>query len=201
MAESKNVKRVTDPEKLSRKGEKAKHSLDAINNNIVEMKKILNSIRNGMENFIDEQEPQVKISKSFFDGMPKRILFKLNDIKWFIDFTISTNEKDEILGNIIYGTNRTLCFQECIFPKTKNDGKKNNNKTEKEQVNCLRCERIIRCDGFEDKPLIQFTINRDGMIKNENPLHDSGLEHLLLLKEQQHHTLLYVHLAFQLHFL
>ncbi len=66
--------------------------------------------------------------------------------------------QSNIKGSIIYGTSRTLCFSDCIYP--------NLNK----QNNCERCERISRCDGLEDKPLIYFEVTDHGMIKSSGKL-------------------------------
>jgi len=61
--------------------------------------------------------------------------------------------QSNIKGSIIYGTNRTLCF---IFSNKQKD--------------CERCERIIRCDGLEDKPLISFKVTQHGMIQSSGKL-------------------------------
>ncbi len=92
---------------------------------------------------------------------PKRIEFNCNHLKFYIDFTVMASERDglsNIKGSIIYGTSRTLCFSDCIYP--------NLNK----QNGCERCERILRCDGLEDKPLISFEVTPHGMIKSSGKL-------------------------------
>ncbi len=99
--------------------------------------------------------------RSMVKRAPKRIRFKLNDFKFYIDFTVvSSNAEDQfdIKGAIVYGTNRTLCFSECILPKS-NDSKV-----------CENCDRIARCDRLEDKPLLQFLINQHGMIQASEKL-------------------------------
>ena len=92
---------------------------------------------------------------------PARIEFDFNHLKFYIDFTLVASEHDDITdikGSIIYGTNRTLCFLNCIFP---------NRSTVDDYKNC---ERIIRCDGLEDKPLISFEVTQHGMIKSSGKL-------------------------------
>ncbi|MFH1674827.1 MAG: hypothetical protein ABIF87_15605 [Pseudomonadota bacterium] len=86
----------------------------------------------------------------------ERIEFGFNSLKFYIDFTLVASERDDqnnIKGSIIYGTSRTLCFLKCLFPNKQKD-----------------CERTVRCDGLEDKPLIQFSVNRHGMIKSSGKL-------------------------------
>ena len=56
------------------------------------------------------------------------------------------------MGVIIYGTRRTLCFADCISPRNSNR-------------ECKSCQRVVRCDMREDKPLIQFTVTQHGMIQ------------------------------------
>ena len=85
-----------------------------------------------------------------------RIKFEFNCLKFYIDFTLVASERDgqsNIKGSIIYGTNRTLCF---IFPNNQN--------------NCEECQRTVRCDRLEDKPLISFEINQHGMIQSSGKL-------------------------------
>ncbi len=98
-------------------------------------------------------------ARSMVKGVPKRIEFGFNHLKFYIDFTVVVSEGDDlanIKGSIVYGTSRTLCFSECIFPK----------KTNK----CKKCERIDRCDGLEDKPLINFSVTQQGMIQSSAEL-------------------------------
>lgn len=90
---------------------------------------------------------------------PERIEFNCNHLKCYIDFTVVASERDgqsNINGSIIYGTSRTICFLKCLFPNKQKD--------------CERCERIIRCDGLEDKPLISFKVTQHGMIKSSGKL-------------------------------
>jgi len=92
---------------------------------------------------------------------PERIEFDFNSLKFYIDFTLVASERDgqsNIKGSIIYGTSRTLCFSDCIYP--------NLNK----QNDCERCQRTVRCDGLEDKPLISFEVTQHGMIQSSGKL-------------------------------
>ena len=105
----------------------------------------------------ESKEPKKR--RSMVDSAPKRIEFECNFLKFYIDFTIVVSEGDSptnIKGSIIYGTSRTLCFSECIFPKESN--------------NCEKCQRLLRCDRLEDKPLIHFSVTRHGMIQSSGEL-------------------------------
>ncbi len=91
---------------------------------------------------------------------PARIEFEFNCLEFYIDFTLVSSEHDDmsdIMGVIIYGTSRTLCFADCISPT-------NNNRE------CKSCQRIVRCDRREDKPLIQFSVTQHGMIQSSDKL-------------------------------
>ena len=93
--------------------------------------------------------------------LPRRIEVMCSGLRFYIDFTLLASEGDDtsdIKGSIVYGVSRTLCFQTCIFPK--------------DADTCKRCERIKRCDGLEDKPMIQFTVNRHGIAKSRGELDD-----------------------------
>ena len=99
--------------------------------------------------------------RSMVANVPNRIDFEFNSLKFYIDFTLVATERDgqsNIKGSIIYGTSRTLCFSDCIYLNLK------------EQNNCERCERISRCDGLEDKPLISFEVTQHGMIQSSGKL-------------------------------
>jgi hypothetical protein len=115
--------------------------------------------------------------RSMIAKTPMRIEFKYNSLKFYIDFTLVPLERDDLIeinGSIIYGTNRTLCFLDCIYPAENENPKNNNNKNpvKGELPKCENCERILRCDRLEDKPLIQFLVNRNGIIKCKDKLED-----------------------------
>ncbi len=96
-------------------------------------------------------------------NVPYRIEFEYIGLDFYIDFTllsINGDDQTDIRGSIIYGVNRTLCFVDCIFPETN------------EETNDKSCDRIARCDKFEDKPLFQFLIDRHGLIKSCGKLED-----------------------------
>lgn len=98
-------------------------------------------------------------ARSMVKGVPKRIEFGFNHLKFYIDFTVVVSEGDDlanIKGSIVYGTIRTLCFSEYNIPKKSN--------------NCEKCERVGRCDGLEDKPLIHFSVTQHGMIQSSGEL-------------------------------
>jgi len=155
------------------KKEKAKNKLDALEaqaNEIIEKLKIIRDLFIEMESSGEEKESKERqimtesIKKRVMvKNVPNRIEFEYIGLDFYIDFTLLSFNGDDltdIRGGIIYGVNRTLCFVDCIFPET---NKKTNDKS---------CERIARCDKFEDKPLFQFSVNRHGLIKSSGKLED-----------------------------
>ena len=101
--------------------------------------------------------------RCMIDGVPKRIEFELNHLRFFIDFTLLVPENggvNDTTGSMIYGVNRSTCFAKCIFPKGR-------------RAKCKYCERVPRCDSLEDKALIQFNIDRHEMIKSAGEFEDS----------------------------
>lgn len=154
------------------KGKKALHRLNAIKDEVGKIKGIIDTIASYLPEIFEEIgvefEPKSEQEKNkpqklrgMISGLPNRIEFTCNSLKFYIDFTLLAPEGDDpadIKGSIIYGTSRTLCFRECIFPK--------------ESEECKRCERITRCDGLEDKPIIQFTVDRHGIVKSRGELDD-----------------------------
>lgn len=156
---------------LSGKGEKARDRLGAIRDEANNIKSVIQSIAKSLLEVVEKTGMKLgPISKQKSDKPPKvrgmiswlpeRIEFTCNDLRFYIDFALLGPEgKDtaDLRGSIVYGTNRALCFQECIFP---------------EVGECKRCQRIARCDGLEDKPLIQFTVDRYGILKSPDELDD-----------------------------
>ena len=144
------------------KGKKAHHRLNAINKEIKEIKKQLDKARATLEKTANSvSKDEKKKRRSMVAIAPERIEFGFNSLKFYIDFTVVASERDgqsNIKGSIIYGTSRTLCFSDCIY--------RNLNK----QNGCERCERILRCDGLEDKPLISFEVTQHGMIQSSGKL-------------------------------
>lgn len=96
--------------------------------------------------------------RSIIEKMPERIEFKLsNGFKFYIDFTVEISKQDQkydVKGSVIYGTNRSFCFTECLYPE--------------EDKTCYICDRIGRCDQLEDKPLLKFSVDRDGIIQSSD---------------------------------
>ena len=154
------------------KGKRAFDRLNAVDSEVHEIKKILDLVSQNITETFEREgikfEPKTKQQKirGMIDALPNRIEFTGNRLKFYIDFMLLTSEGDDpadIRGSIIYGTSRTLCFRDCIFPKPKDD---------KDTEKCKLCERIVRCDGLEDKPIIQFTVNRQGIAKSRGELND-----------------------------
>ena len=157
---------------MTTKGKKALHRLNTIGNEVNKIIGIINTIANYLTEILKEDDVEFERKskeesttpqklRGMISGLPNRIEFTYNNLDFYIDFTLLAPERDDtadIEGNIIYGTSRTVCFRECIFPK--------------ESEECKRCERITRCDGLEDKPIIQFTVDRHGIVKSRGELDD-----------------------------
>ncbi len=119
--------------------------------------------KQGIADILISAVPSEKKKRSMVTSMvtnvPKRIDFKTNHLKFYIDFTLVSAERDDLIdikGSIIYGASRTLCFTDCIYG--------DNRKKDK------LCQRINRCDGLEDKPLISFDVTQHGMIQSSGKL-------------------------------
>jgi len=143
------------------------HDVGKINDQLVAAEEILRDISADKDKILEDfilkshLESSQKKQRSMVENIPKRIEFKFNGLKFYIDFTVVASERDDLIdmkGSIIYGARRTLCFSDCIYPNLK------------KQNNCERCERIARCDGLEDKPLISFEVTKHGMIKSSGKL-------------------------------
>lgn len=156
---------------LSGKGEKAFDRLKAIKDEADNIEGIISAIANCLAEVVEEARAELepdseqernKLQKlrGMISWLPKRIEFPCYGLSFYIDFTLLPSEAEDttgLRGSIVYGTNRTLCFNECLFPQ---DG------------DCKLCQRIARCDGLEDKPLIQFTVDRQGIIRSTDELDD-----------------------------
>lgn len=141
------------------------YDVGKINDQLVAAEEILRDISadkdKNLEDFIlkSHLESSQKKQRSMVENIPKRIEFKFNGLKFYIDFTVVASERDDLIdmkGSIIYGASRTLCFTDCIYG--------NNKKKDK------LCERIARCDGLEDKPLISFEVTQHGMLQSSGKL-------------------------------
>ncbi len=163
-----------DSIKLKGKGKKAFNKLKYVNKEINSIKVQLESANSILQNIINTKEefneikdmqsktaePNLHKKRSMVKDISERIEFEFRNLNFYIDFTVVTSTSDDqtdLKGSIIYGTNRTLCFTKCIFPK---------------KNKCGNCERIARCDRLEDKPLLQFTLNQNGLIKASGDIDD-----------------------------
>ncbi len=165
---------------LKGKGRNAFRNLRAVEENVSEIICLLRELESGIGNLINPELDHLSIANpkgcnnqtpksgqkkcaSEIDAIPKRMEFKLTNLKFYIDFTLIMVEKDasaDIKGCVIYGTCRSVCFTECIYPRQEN------------KTNSKYCDRIARCDGLEDKPLMQFSVDRNGMIQSAGELED-----------------------------
>lgn len=123
-----------------------------------------------------------KIIINVIDKIFNRIEFERNHLYFYIDFTISQTGSDDItdiIGNIVYGVNRPMCFNNSIYSKTNNQ-------------KCRTCDSINECDYREDKPLMKFNINKEGIISSNDQLEDNW--HLLKNdKEEQRKNIANMH--------
>lgn len=128
------------------------------------METILDNVSKQMKGIIKSEHKKKQKQRSMIIEKPERIEFKCNGLKFYIDFTIEAidyNGMFQIEGCIIYGANRALCFSKCIL------GDENFN-------NCEACERVGRCDGYEDNALIKFSINRHRLIQCMDKFEDES---------------------------
>ncbi len=184
---------LNEPIKPKGKGKKALNKLNAINDKIDSIKDCLRNASNifkkiikndgEFENIKDMQrqplESNLNKTRSMIKNIPERIDFEFGNLNFHIDFIVVASTSDDptdLKGSIIYGTAKTLCFTKCIFQannnKKSNNNKDKNNSTNNENKECKNCERITRCDRLEDKPLLQFTVNRNGLIKAVGEIND-----------------------------
>jgi hypothetical protein len=172
----KGVQMPEDMIKLKGKGKKAVNRLNSIKDSINSFEIHLNSANTIFTNIIEgaggfEKIEGLGFKKETISNKNKspilnisRIEFTYNNLDFYIDFTIvpiNTDDSAELRGGIVYGANRTLCFKDCILKEDNTNS----------SYDCF-CERISRCDALEDKPLLQFTVNRDGLIKSIGDLDD-----------------------------
>ena len=147
---------------LSNKGKKAEKKLKAIKDKTSSKATELSKIKGILEKTILKGQPNdSKKCRSMIDDVPNRIEFEESHLKFYIDFTVTCKESENpsaINGSIIYGVSRTNCFRECPNPDNKKE-----------------CQRSNRCDHFEDKPLIEFTVTGDELIKSSQGLEDEWL--------------------------
>lgn len=146
--------------KVSGKGEKARNNVNAARSDIDALQKTLGRIVDVYKSFNMEEGGK---RRSMVDDMPARIEFNKNGLRLYIDFTLQaahSGEDRDVEGVIIYGANRTLCFKNWPF------GEKTDSGLPQKTEDLRYCDRITRCDGFEDKPLLRFTVNRHGRIRS-----------------------------------
>jgi len=172
--EGKNEK--NGKKKINGKTEKALHKMIALNE-IRKVKDKLVAVRDGLENIIkttfnvgdggdDNSLNQGWIGNNkqrcMIEIAPRRIEFNCVHLKFYVDFTFiqETDESLNMKGCFIYGASRSSCFTECIC-------------TDESGTSCQCCERVPRCDALEDKPLIQFFIDKHGMIQSSGDFEDS----------------------------
>lgn len=163
-----NTKEVKD------KTKKSLHRLSAINHEVEKINDQLSEAAKKISNIVADKdkilkdfklksypEKSQKKQRAMIYGTPKRIEFGFINLKFYIDLTVVASEGDDlanIKGWIVYGTSRTLCFSECIFPNGSTDDE------------CKNCQRIKRCDALEDKPLLCFSVTQHGMIQSSGEL-------------------------------
>lgn len=163
---------------LSKKGRIAKRKLDEIGSNINSLLGLLKKVKKRLEDIIEAdngsglitveeklkeviekgKDPKQKIR---FSDKLGRIEFYRSNLNFYIEFTIVSHDNDDLVeheGRIVYGVNRTLCYKNCIMYDSH-----------------YKCERLGRCDGLEDKPFAQFSIDRHGRIQSNNNIEGEWL--------------------------
>jgi len=149
---------------ISRKGKKAYHRLESLNSELTEMKSTLHEVQKILCEIATKGEKckSIRLTRSIVLKDIPRIKLSFIGLEFYIDFTISVSERDgssELNGNIIYGTMRPQCYAKCTYSELLDTKKK-----AKEEW--MLCERISRCDGSDDKPILKFSLNRHGMFKS-----------------------------------
>ena len=157
-------------------GEKENNSIKSKTSSMIENLKEINGILLKIDQI--SKSADIKKCRSMILGMPNRIEFEENCLKFYIDFTVTCQESKYpfiINGSIIYGTSRTMCFKECPREWTK-----------------LDCQRNVRCDCLEDKPLIEFMVGDDGLIKSSGILEGEWIIEKEELTELHYRTLVII---------
>jgi len=167
------------------KGENARHNLLEIVREKGETERIIEFLKDARKIVVDiikkgpkklgeliENEGKQRKRRSMIHKIPDRLEFISGYLRFYIDFTVVASEADDGVitkGSIVYGTNRTLCFADDTDNKGdhgQTDTTGSNNKRDL----CKKCQLIRRCDKLEDKPLIQLSVNKHGLIKSDGKL-------------------------------
>lgn len=147
---------------LKGKSKKAKVKIESIRLKTESLVKKLGDIKKDLKKIIPEgMQANSNNRLSMVKGVPSRLEFEGNCLKFYIDFTVTCQESEYpfiINGSIIYGTSRTMCFKECPEP-----------------YKIEECQRNVRCDCLEDKPLIEFVVGDDGFIRASGKLEDEWI--------------------------
>ena len=143
-------------DKLSGKGRKAFRKLEAIQKELRSIEDQLREARNILEKEASDfresedtgKDSDPKKTQYTEEGLPKRVKFESYGLKFYIDFTIAPSENSDptnIQGIIVYGVRRTLCLPDLI----------------------------MKGEELETKSLIQFSVNRHGMIQSSGAFEDT----------------------------
>ena len=131
---------------LKGKGKKAFRKLGAIQKELRSIRDQLKKARNFLAK--ETKASDSKKSRRTEKDLPKRVKFESYGLKFYIDFAIAPSESSDptnIQGIIIYGVRRTLCLT----------------------------DRIMKGEELETKALIQFSVNRHGMIQSNGAIEDT----------------------------
>ncbi len=150
---------MSEIDDLKGKGRKAFLKLEAIKEEIHSIKKQLEKAREILVRVIPGRKVDDSKNRYTKKDSPKRVEFECNHLEFYIDFAMALSESSDptnIQGIIIYGARRTLCFPDFIM-----EGQKS-----------------------ETKALIQFSVNRHGIIQSNDAFDDTWS-----LKDKEHDLL------------
>lgn len=149
---------------LTGKGKKALFELEAIQEEVHSIERKLKKASEILQNAIESLESCLRPKRAengakrssgtgkYAECPPKRVEFKCNHLEFYIDFAIAPSESSDptnIQGIIIYGVIRTVCLPDLIMKGQKS----------------------------ETKALLQFSVNRHGMIQSHDALEDTWSVH------------------------
>ena len=169
---------ANEPKKPKKpKGKNAFQNKKELECRIHRMITLLKNFREEIGKVIDPKDKVLNESKkkyrSSVKGVRPRLEFKSHGLDYYIDFTVvpvRASDKSDLEGCIIYGVSRTLCFLLQQDPPNPNDPEQCKECHYRKADVCVDCQRTSRCDGFEDKSLISFSVNKNGLIRSSGEL-------------------------------
>lgn len=162
-------------ESMKAKGKDAKSHLTNIAEEVGKITDFLGNARQILEEIVKHHSNEFiggeilnekkRKTRSMILGIPHRLEFISCKLRFYIDFTLISsqdNNSGAVKGSIVYGTNRTKCFR-CDNTEPYGLG-----------TDCEGCQLIERCDKLEDRPLVEFLVNKQGMIESGRSVDGEG---------------------------